>query len=444
MLKRAHIFLLLLFILGVCLVLGLAHLFQLRYQAGDVYPQYSSLRADPLGVKAFCESLAKLPGFRVERNFQPLQRLAEARQTTLFYLGADSGELRHADLNLVKDWEAFVVGGGRLVISFFPENAEPWEPRRAQEKASSAKDQSKKAGEQSEKAEAEQDRTGKEGKTPTVPARKKPPKRPDKENKERASRSVLLQERWGVGHGYEKLAQDEQGQYEAAAAQKGDKVGLPQAILPWHSALIFNRLDKSWRVIYGRDDQQAVLIERKFGSGTIVLSSDSYLFSNEAMRQDREAELLAWLVGGNRRVIFDETHLGVREKPGVAALARKYRLQGFLAGLILLAGLFLWKSSASFVPPYDEEANAGPQDLVSGKASTAGFVNLLRRSIPAPDILAVSFDQWKSSCAHGRADLRAKIERMEAVVKEEKARPARERDPVRTYQTLSRILAERK
>ncbi|MBI4325643.1 MAG: DUF4350 domain-containing protein, partial [Chloroflexi bacterium] len=135
MLKRGHIFLLLLCSLVVCLVLGLAHLFQPRYQSGDVYPQYSSLRADPLGVKAFCDSLAKLPGFNVERNFQPLQRLAEARQTTLFYLGADSGELRHADLDLVKDWEAFVVGGGRLVISFFPENAKPWEPGHAEERA---------------------------------------------------------------------------------------------------------------------------------------------------------------------------------------------------------------------------------------------------------------------------------------------------------------------
>ena len=40
--------------------LGVIHLFNLRLETGDNYPPYSSLRADPLGSKAICESLNNL------------------------------------------------------------------------------------------------------------------------------------------------------------------------------------------------------------------------------------------------------------------------------------------------------------------------------------------------------------------------------------------------
>ena len=59
-----------------------------------------------------------------------------------------------------------------------------------------------------------------------------------------------------------------------------------------------------------------------------MLSSDSYFLSNEAIRKERHADLLAWLVGLNARVLFDETHLGVSESPGVAASALELALEG--------------------------------------------------------------------------------------------------------------------
>ena len=50
---------------------------QLRFEAGDVYPPYSSLRADPLGAMAFYESLGKIPGISVRRDFSASNRLPE-------------------------------------------------------------------------------------------------------------------------------------------------------------------------------------------------------------------------------------------------------------------------------------------------------------------------------------------------------------------------------
>jgi len=50
-----------------------------------------------------------------------------------------------------------------------------------------------------------------------------------------------------------------------------------------------------WRTIYSRGTN-AVVIERDFGKGSVVIATDSYFVSNESMEQDRHADLLAWLM----------------------------------------------------------------------------------------------------------------------------------------------------
>ncbi len=47
-------------LLGGLFVTGLIQLILLRFESGDVYPPYSSLRADPLGCKALYESLGRV------------------------------------------------------------------------------------------------------------------------------------------------------------------------------------------------------------------------------------------------------------------------------------------------------------------------------------------------------------------------------------------------
>lgn len=67
---------------------GMVHLFLLRFESGDIYPAYSSLRSDPLGTRALYVSLENIKSIAVHRNYQPLKSLAFEPQTTLFYLGA--------------------------------------------------------------------------------------------------------------------------------------------------------------------------------------------------------------------------------------------------------------------------------------------------------------------------------------------------------------------
>ena len=101
-------------------------------------------------------------------------------------------------------------------------------------------------------------------------------------------------------------------------------------------------------------ENHPVIIERKWGKGTLVLSSDSYFISNEALQNERQTELLVWLIGSSREVIFDEAHFGIYENPGIASLIRKYRLHGLVLGVIVLAILFVWRRAVSFVPPFEE------------------------------------------------------------------------------------------
>jgi len=47
---------------------------------------------------------------------------------------------------------------------------------------------------------------------------------------------------------------------------------------------------------------------------------------------------------------FDEVHLGTQEQEGVMALAQKFRLEGYLYGMLGVVVLFLWRNSVPLVP----------------------------------------------------------------------------------------------
>src|SRR5262245_56910313 len=100
---------LLLLLLGASFVAGLIHLFNLRFEGGDVYPAYSSLRADPLGTKAIHDSFDEL--LEARRNFEPLHRLGDGRDITLLYLGEDPGSARFTT-NQFRALETFIRSGG--------------------------------------------------------------------------------------------------------------------------------------------------------------------------------------------------------------------------------------------------------------------------------------------------------------------------------------------
>ena len=391
-------------------VLGIAELFKLRFESGDVYPPYSTLRTDPLGASAFYEGLQRMPGITASRDLSATDELPDTPGTTYMHLAGDSDEWDEMPASTFQEVDGFVRKGGRLVIAFYPRpvrSAFTFSTRTNSLSTNSLRLQPGRSYRPLTNSDS--------GQEPTV----------------------SITTRWGVDFQIRNLKEGAAGSYEPVEVLNANDPSLPPS-LGWHSGQFFTNVSPAWRVIYTRG-ADPVMIERQFGRGSVVLSTDSYFVSNEAMEKDRHAEVLAWLVGPNRQVVFDEAHLGIVEKPGVAMLVRKYQLHGFVAALLFLAGLFIWKNSMPLAPTLTERDVA---DFVTGKDSAAGFVNLLRRNVPYREVLHVCLAEWRKSKMDAKFSA-ARLARAQAVIDAENARPPRERDPVRTYRDICQALNER-
>lgn len=142
-----------------------------------------------------------------------------------------------------------------------------------------------------------------------------------------------------------------------------------------------------------KEGLRAVVVERTFGKGTIVLLANPFLLSNVAMVEDRQTTFLASLIGPMHRTVFDETHFGMEETGSIAGLARHFRLQGLVLGLVIMASLFIWKSAAGFPPSRIESGSQ--RASVMGEDSAGAFLNLLRRNIRPNDVIVTCVEQWR-------------------------------------------------
>jgi len=408
-------------ILSVCLALfagGLVHLFKLRFDLGDVYPEYSSLRSDPLGTMALYESLERIPGLSVRRDFIAGNQLPEGGHLTYLHLAGRASEWNRMPVELVEEMEGFLAGGGRLAITLFPETSR----------------HSRFLGPE-EEGQSQTEKSLRRKNVKLGPAKDGKKNSKSREREGRLPRRISINERWGFEFEFAALEAGEPGAYRPARVVNKSDLDLPTTI-EWHSGTVFTNCNNSWRTIYARGTN-AVMIERQLGSGTIVMATDSYFLSNEAMRKDRHADLLVWLTGPAKEVVFDEAHFGIVETSGVAMLIRKYRLGGLAVGLLVLAGLFIWKNSMNFVPPYPEQAEEG---YVAGKEAATGFVNLLRRNLPPQDLVKICFAEWKKTLRAESNISIARLNEAQAIVEAEAALSPRQRDPVRTYREICRIL----
>src|SRR5579862_1134225 len=135
--------------------------------------------------------------------------------------------------------------------------------------------------------------------------------------------------------------------------------------VPRHTSLVFEP-GPEWRPF----DPALTAIERPYGNGMIILVGETFGLSNEGLRDQRDAESIARLIGPSRSVIFDENHLGIEESGSVTVLMRKYNLEGAVFVLALVAALFLWRSATSFLPPV---AGSGGDGAVAGRDSLEGL-----------------------------------------------------------------------
>ncbi len=333
--------------LAVVFIAGLYWLFHLRFEEGDVYPMYSTYRADPLGAKALYESLALQPGVRASRNLRPLGNV-HGRDATVFLLGLRAGS------PIPPEVEGIAHEGGRVVVAFVPERPEL---------------QKKESHPATQKASPLGAKVQRETTATPEPAPDAPPR---------------------------------------------------------YTAVWFDKLAPEW-IVVRRYEGRPVLIERPLYKGSVVLIADSWMLSNEALATEPDAPMLARIAGPNHNFVFDESHLGIERSGSVAGMVRKYRLQGVVGVLLVLALLFIWKSASTFLPRESRSTDAA---VLAGHSTRAGLVNLLERSVPPAKLMEVCVKEYED----GRRKAPPQPERLPHIPD-----PT---DPVASYELVRKTLEE--
>jgi hypothetical protein len=364
-------------------VVGVVHLFVLRFETGDVYPAYSSLRSDPLGTRALYESLENIDGLAVRRNYHLLKSLTFEPQTTFFYLGSTADEFESIPQEMIEVFDRLTQSGGRLVLTFLPVTK-------------------------------------------------------NSEQKTKPNRSV--KKHWGIGVAFKDYlpVKDDKPIAVDAISNRRD---LPP-VISWHTNLYFDLFDDAWQTLFSFEGLP-LIVERTYGKGSILVCADSFFMSNEALWAERHPKLLVWLMGGHSNIIFDEAHFGIHKQPSVAQLIRRYRFHWFFAALVVLALLFVWKSAVYFVPPSAEDSLNGA-DVVSEKDYTQGLIALLRRNITGNQILQVCAREWEQTFKKSKRTRAITLKRMRGLAGTGSAGSKKSKDPVKEYRKISKLISEEK
>lgn len=452
--------------IAVLTVFALGGVMRLRFGSGESYPEYSTRRVDPLGTRALYEALGRLKGVTVEQNFRSLDKLTGDSRSTLILTGLDTRQFNAVDVVDAEAVARFAADGGRVVLALNPEVGYTM-PERAYRDA------------REEKVKDAEDKT--EPDKPKPPAKKevketKPkPGAQDKAKKEKDAGEVRGKMDWHQSFA-QTLKLDPRAVEFFYGGEKSGSPLTPAPALPlkaeqlplWMSNLHLNTRvpqdlpaddqntsqktgnaapvsasDPSpWTTLATKGDR-IMMAERKLGAGTVVVCTDRYFLSNEALWKTPKPAFLAYLIGDAKRVVFDETHLGVMigDADGVMTLARRYGMHGLFLGCILLFILFIWRSAISLVPsnPADDLGLWRAQ-AVAGQSSASGLEGLLRRGIATKGLLQRCFEVWQSTRASSAAVAHERRARAQAILQN----PAALKRPVDAYQAIRDALHPRR
>lgn len=346
-------------ILAYCLVLATIgtfivvalQTFEVRLETQEGYPVASSFRADARGCRALYESLHRVPGVQTARFLRTFSNLPPADGRSLVIAGIDpqTNTLRVQDRKSLSAW---AESGGTLIIALAVDDKN-----------------SGQAGSPDYELVVPQ----KEQSSPSPNLKSTPP-----------SEEFWIETLQGAGvHVFRHVDSSARHHFVSRVfATSGS----------WLGPLYFRDLQSPWRVV-AEADHLPVVIQRSLGRGNVVLVADSYLLTNGSLATDRETGFLGWLFRKSSTVLFDESHFGFMENPGVVSLARRYGLESAFFVLLILALFFVWANRYSLVP---KSASRSAESLiVPGKGGETVFLNLLRRSLPTKDLLSTCAELWR-------------------------------------------------
>jgi Domain of unknown function (DUF4350) len=294
------------------------------------YPAYSSLNNSADGTKAYYEALRKL-GFNVTRNYRPLRKLNGTR-ADIFYGGAPLSALQNADEKELQELEQLAKGGARLTIAIQPEVVG------------------------------------------TEVSRVK------KEKKQKAAAKNMLKQRWGIEIGFRPR------QLTGTETTTLNRLGMKPFIA------YFRAWSRDWSPSLMRSDAP-LFLERRFGQGSILLISDCRYFTNRELLTRPDMEILTAVAGKHPQIIFDETHLGLEDTGTVVGLTTAHRLNWIFAGFLVLACLYIWRNSVSFIPPLPRAKDSA----IAGQDAYAALTNLLMQSVAPKSLLHRAAEEWNAT-----------------------------------------------
>lgn len=347
---RIHLFLLIL--LAAAFAGVLLWMLNLRLSGGDTYPPYSSLRADPLGTRALYDALDKLDGFSSSRHIRNIQFLETDDKTTVLFLGLHPRELKFQEESREREiMERWLDQGCRIVVALSTVTDYYEDRKELRKKQNPSKKDSSKETKITPEPESNSEKSIDHKSIFGLTAKREPKKQTE-------------------------LPQVAQGAFEGMT--------LPV----WHGSHVLNiPPDSEWSVLASAADQPTIALLQR-GKGSLLVTTDSYPFSNEAQTRDRHTTYQLALLSDHTHIVFDESHLGVLNEPGLMNLVRQYHLHGIVAGGLLLFVLLLWQGSGSLIPvDPNRDLGSDTRGVVGGRDSSDGLVALLETGLNPQNML---------------------------------------------------------
>lgn len=380
MIKRNANFILILLVVGI-FGWALLELFSLRFERGDTYAPYSSYRANPTGCKVLYQSLNSMGAIQSERLLRPLTELNDVTDSVMLITNVSKID----NLAKLPGLASYLRRGGNLLIFCAPLKMPRVEF-------------------------AQTDNSNFMGYKIYLKSKKNVPKKPKHENSHTDQKrekhrgldkqksdpaTYVAEDMLSPGRGLNKLLggislKQRKRPYRMPIA--GQMTATAIASLPAIDIYSYGYLKvnmTAWQELC-RARGKSMMVKAKYGRGTVMVSATSYLISNEGMLKTPPVELVAWLIGNRRRVIFNELVHGQSKVHNIAWLVGKYRLPLLLGNLLLIVALYVWRSFCSSAN-IQQEKHKSDDDKIS---STCGLEKLLRKNISRHRLLAVCLAEW--------------------------------------------------
>jgi len=418
--KNSYFYLSLLILIVTGFIYGIYQLFIYRFQKGDIFQEYSTLRSDEQGSKAYLETLRLFDDIEIEQNLLPLNQLKEKANTTFIFIGLTNNQIRNNYFFNEQTVQRILRNNNRLVLLLNPEIYTTFLDSLIIQNDSIKIKNKEKYNFANYLGFA-------------IKFFSKDSLSSFKENdiKKNIGQDTLSEK---ISSIYE-IDTREISKMAYTDIYNSEILNLPLRI-KWDTKL-YLEVQEDWLNIYNNADKPVIceLIKKDF---SVILATDSYFFKNKNFRDERETEFILWLTGNNRKIIIDESHFGIAKQNGISYLIKKYRLFYAVLILLFLGILFIWKSMDSFLPKTLKISDKRDENTLIVEN---GIVGLLKQNLSTKELIKICYEERKKSL---KISKKAEMDNMSEIENIVSGKTVNKNQVVDSYNKIYKILNRRK